>query len=283
MNRDIIKTKKAKYVYKASSIEHGDVTAVDDVTVEFHEGSFTAVLGRNGSGKSTFARLLNALLIPVEGVVFVDNIETGQEDYIWDIRRNVGIIFQNPDNQIVGTTVEEDVAFGPENLGIPPMEIRQRVDAAIETVDMGSFVKNAPHLLSGGQKQRVAIAGILSMKPKCIVTDEATSMLDPIGRKEVIKVLKRLNEEEKITIIHITHHMEEAAIADRVIIFDKGKLVLDGCPKEVFSRVKIIKQLGLEVPQVTELFYDINMEGFDLPLSVIDIDEAYKAIVKRLK
>ncbi len=259
-----------------------EVPALEGVSAKIEKGDFVVILGRNGSGKSTFSRLLNALLVPRKGIVLVSGKDTALEDNVWDIRSTAGMVFQNPDNQIIATTVEEDVAFGPENLGVEPAEIRKRVDEALETVGISQFKRNAPHLLSGGQKQRVAIAGILAMKPECIILDEATSMLDPIGRREVIKVLKQLNREENITIIHITHHMDEAAIANRLIIIDQGQIVLDGTPQEVFSNVEKVKSLGLDVPQVTELLYNLKRQGFDIPKLPLSVDEAFE-IIKGLK
>jgi energy-coupling factor transport system ATP-binding protein len=205
------------------------------------------------------------------------------DELLWDIRSSTGMVFQNPDNQIVGTVVEEDVAFGPENLGVPPEEIRVRVDEALETIGLSEYKKHAPHLLSGGQKQRVAIAGILAMKPKCIVLDEATAMLDPIGRKEVMRILRKLNREEGITIIHITHHMDEAGKADRILVVDSGKCVMLGTPREVFKDVDGMKKLGLDVPQVTELLYELNKEGFDFPRDILTVDEALQCLGKKLK
>ena len=218
MDSNIVEVKNVSFEYKSSSSDRPSVTALQDVNISIREGEFLAVLGRNGSGKSTLAKLINALLLPASGTVIVNGFNTLDDELLWDIRSSTGMVFQNPDNQIVGTVVEEDVAFGPENLGIAPEEIRTRVDEALEIIDMTEFKEHAPHLLSGGQKQRVAIAGILAMKPKCIVLDEATAMLDPIGRKEVMRILRKLNTEEAITIIHITHHMDEAGKADRVLV-----------------------------------------------------------------
>ncbi|MDD4188865.1 MAG: energy-coupling factor transporter ATPase [Eubacteriales bacterium] len=282
INVIIINTEDAAYTYKSQRPELSDIKAVDGINSVFRRGSFTAIIGRNGSGKSTFAKLLNALLLPVRGLVYVDGISTDSEKYLWDIRRIVGMIFQNPDNQIVGTTVEEDVAFGLENLGVEPSEIRRRVDAALCTTGIKEFMTTQPHHLSGGQKQKVAIAGIIAMKPECIVLDEATSMLDPIGRNEVMAVMRQLNREENITVIHITHHMDEACFADRVMIMDEGRMVMEGTPKEVFSQVRKVKSLGMDVPQVSELMYELNLEGFGFPEGILDIDGAYDAIAKRI-
>ncbi len=281
-NKSIIEVNSASYVYRSHSEDVPDVKALDDVSLSIGKGEFLAVLGRNGSGKSTLAKLMNALILPVSGTVVVNGIDTANEELLWDIRSSTGMVFQNPDNQIVGTVVEEDVAFGPENLGVPPQEIRMRVDEALEMIGMTEYKKHAPHQLSGGQKQRVAIAGILAMKPKCIVLDEATAMLDPVGRKEVMRILRRLNTEEGITIVHITHHMDEAGKADRVLVIDNGSCVMIGTPREVFSDVKSIKSLGLDVPQVTELMYELNKFGFDFPTDVLTVDEAVQYLKTHL-
>lgn len=278
----IIKVNHAGYVYKAHSEDRSDVAALQDIDLAIGAGEFLAILGRNGSGKSTLAKLFNALLLPASGTVIVNGINTMNEELLWEIRTSTGMVFQNPDNQIVGTIVEEDVAFGPENLGVPPEKIRQRVDEALETIGLAEFKKHEPHLLSGGQKQRVAIAGILAMKPKCIVLDEATAMLDPVGRKEVMRILRKLNKEEGITIVHITHHMDEAGKADRVLVIDSGKCVMLGTPKEVFRDVRKIKSLGLDVPQVTELMYELNQSGYDFPLDILTVDEAFQVLSKAL-
>ena len=273
---------KVSYTYRSHYGNH-DVRAVSDISIELKKSQFIVVIGRNGSGKSTFTRLINALLLPETGVVYVKGLRTDDGNNLWEIRHLAGMVFQNPDNQIVGTIVEEDVAFGPENLGVPPEEIITRVKESLNTVGMSEYSKHAPHLLSGGQKQRVAIAGILAMKPECIILDEATAMLDPVGRKEVIRVLRKLNREEKITIIHITHHMDEASSADRVVVMDEGRVVLDGKPRNVFRNVKKIKELGLDVPQVTELFYELRMDGLELPADVMDVDEAFEHLMKKLQ
>jgi len=280
--KNIIEVKNASYVYRSNSDDRQDVLALDEVSLAVRQGEFLAVLGRNGSGKSTLAKLMNALILPVSGTVIVDGIDTTNEEMLWDIRCTTGMVFQNPDNQIVGTVVEEDVAFGPENLGVPPKEIRTRVDEALEMIGMSEFKKHAPHQLSGGQKQRVAIAGILAMRPKCIVLDEATAMLDPVGRKEVMRILRKLNTGEGITIVHITHHMDEAGMADRVLVIDGGKCVMLGTPRDVFSDVKRIKSLGLDVPQVTELMYELNKSGFDFPTDILTVDEAVKRLQEYL-
>lgn len=274
----MVETESIEFSYKSHMCEIPYVKALSGVSIKIEPGQFVVIIGRNGSGKSTFARLLNGLLLPGKGVVLINGMDTKDEDQLWEIRRTAGMVFQNPDNQIIGTVVEEDVAFGPENLGVLPDEIRKRVDESLDRVGMLSYSKAAPHNLSGGQKQRIAIAGILAMKPECIILDEATSMLDPVGRKEVLKVIKKLNQEEKMTVILITHHMDEAKTADRVIVIDNGSVALDGKPGDVFSNVEKIKGLGLEVPQVTELFYELRKEGFHLPLNIIDVDEALKYI-----
>lgn len=270
---NIIKFDNTEYNYK-SRTDTELKPAVSDLNLEIEQGQFVAVIGKNGSGKSTFARLMNALILPTGGTVYINNLKTSEDEYLWDIRQCVGMVFQNPDNQIVATSVEEDVAFGPENLGIPSGEIKVRVEEALKAVGMSEHKKAAPHNLSGGQKQRIAIAGILAMKPKCIILDEATSMLDPAGRKEVLEVLKKLNAEENITVIHITHHMNEAVYADRVVIIDEGKVIKDSNPREVFADVEGLKKLGLDVPQVTELLFELKKEGLELPLEMIEVDEA---------
>ncbi len=270
-----------EYVYSSKhTSENQQVKALSGINLSIGEGEFVVVLGRNGSGKSTLARLFNALLLPTQGVVYVNALDTCDDERLWEIRRSVGMVFQNPDNQIVGTVVEEDVAFGPENIGIAPAEIRKRVYEALETVDMIEYRNNAPAYLSGGQKQRVAIAGILAMKPACIVLDEATSMLDPEGRKDVMAIMKKLNKQEGMTIVHITHHMDEAQYADRVIIIDKGRIALTGSPKKVFSNVEMIKKLGLDVPQVTELLHELQKEGMILPYGILTVDDAFMSLCK---
>ncbi len=276
MVKEMIKMDKVTFRYK--SFGEDELLAVDNVSLSIKEGEFIAILGHNGSGKSTIAKLMNGLLIPVEGKVYVDNMDTEEEDKIWDIRQKAGMVFQNPDNQIVATIVEEDVAFGPENQGIPPKEIRKRVDEALEIVEMSSYKKHAPHLLSGGQKQRVAIAGILAMEPDCIIFDEPTAMLDPVGRKEVMKTIKKLNEVENKTIVHITHYMDEAVEADRILVMEEGQIILEGTPKEIFSQVEKVKELGLDVPQVTELAYELRKEGIDVPKDILAIDELVMAL-----
>lgn len=252
-----------------------------DLTIE--KGDFVCVLGHNGCGKSTTAKLCNAILVPQEGRVLVDGIDTRQEDKINDIRRKVGMVFQNPDNQIVATIVEDDVAFGPENLGVAPEEIRRRVDEALKQVEMYDFRLSEPHKLSGGQKQRVAIAGIIAMKPECIVLDEPTAMLDPRGRREVMKTVKLLNEQFGITVVFITHYMDEAVKAKRVIVMDEGKIILDGAPRNVFTHIDTLKKAGLDVPEATELARMLSDEGLVIKGDVLDIDELFESIVSLME
>lgn len=247
---------------------------IKDLNLEINRGEFVAILGHNGSGKSTLAKLINGLLVPTKGDVYVDLMNTKEEKDIWNIRSRAGMVFQNPDNQIVATMVEEDVAFGPENLGVPTKEIHERVDFALKAVGMEDYRKNAPHMLSGGQKQRVAIAGILAMTPEYIILDEPTAMLDPNGRKEVMGTVNMLNKDHKKTVILITHYMDEAAMADRILVMEKGRTVLEGNPRDVFSKVEEIKKIGLDVPQVTELAYELNKEGFkNINTKVLTVDE----------
>ena len=257
-----------------------------NISLEIEKGSFVALLGHNGSGKSTLAKLINLVLVPTEGKIYVDGAditaESLTEDELYAIRRRVGMVFQNPDNQLVATVVEEDVAFGPENLGIEPSEIRKRVDEALETVNMSEYKKHSPHQLSGGQKQRVAIAGIIAMLPECIIFDESTAMLDPGGRRDVMDTIEYLNREKGITVIHITHNMDEAVRADRVVVINDGRIFLDGSPREVFSRVQELRMVGLDVPQVTELFYELKYRGIDVDLSELDEEKCAEALVKLL-
>ncbi|ADU73565.1 energy-coupling factor transport system ATP-binding protein [Acetivibrio thermocellus AD2] len=278
----IVKANDVEYAYKKNSDETPKVLVLKELNTEICEGEFVAVIGRNGSGKSTFARLLNAILIPTRGVLYIGGKETYTEANLWEIRRTVGMVFQNPDNQIIATSVEEDVAFGPENIGIPSDEIVKRVEEALRSVGLEEYKKASPHHLSGGQKQRVAIAGILAMKPKCIVLDEATSMLDPSGRKEVLKVLRYLNEKENITIIHITHYMEEAMLAKRILVMDEGKIVMDGNPRQIFSKVEEIKALGLDVPQVAELFHELKKDGYNVPDNILTVEEAVQCLAEMI-
>lgn len=252
--------------------------AINDVNLQIKEGEFIAILGHNGSGKSTMAKHMNALLIPTEGKMLVNKMDTSDMNNLWNIRETAGMVFQNPDNQLVATIVEEDVAFGPENLGVPPEEIRKRVDEALERVGMSEYKRHAPHLLSGGQKQRIAIAGILAMKPKCIIFDEPTAMLDPSGRKEVLDTIIDLNKNYGITVILITHYMDEAAKADRIVVMDKGKQILDGKPRDVFSNVEKMKSIGLDVPQVTELSYELQKAGINIDTRILDVNEMVNAI-----
>lgn len=247
--------------------------ALQDINLEIYDQEFVAVLGHNGSGKSTLAKLVNALLIPTSGQVTVCGLDTKDQEKVWEIRQKVGMVFQNPDNQLVATTVEEDVAFGPENLGIPSPEIKKRVTEALETVDMLDYRLHSPHQLSGGQKQRVAIAGMISMRPKCIVLDEPTAMLDPQGRREVMNTIQMLNKEEGITVLHITHHMDEVIDADRVLVMDEGKIALQGTPRQVFSKVELLRHLHLDVPQVTDLGQRLRARGFALPEGTLTVDE----------
>lgn len=249
------------------------VIALNNISFEVKKGEFVAIIGHNGSGKSTMAKHLNALLLPTSGEVLVQDMNTKDEDHLWDIRQVAGMVFQNPDNQIVATIVEEDVAFGPENLGVKPAEIVDRVSESLNQVDMEEYRHKAPHLLSGGQKQRIAIAGVIAMRPNCIILDEPTAMLDPSGRREVMKTIKKLNHEEGITIINITHFMEEAVEADRVIVMEDGHIVLEGTPREVFSQVVKLKDLGLDVPQVTELTHQLKAAGIELPDDILTVDE----------
>lgn len=247
--------------------------AIDDFNLDIKKGEFVAIIGHNGSGKSTLSKNLNAILVPTSGDINIKGMNTKDEKYIWDIRQTAGMVFQNPDNQIVATIVEEDVAFGCENLGIPSQEIRLRVDEALKNVDMYDLRERQPHLLSGGQKQRVAIAGIIAMRPECIIFDEATAMLDPSGRQEVMNTIKRLNKEYNITVLHITHFMEEAVEADRVIVMEKGKLALEGTPREVFSNVTRLKEIGLDVPYMTELAHLLKEDGLDIRDNILTVDE----------
>ena len=274
---DIISVEHLAYTYPGVEDTPG-VPVFADLNLTIEEGSFVAVLGTNGCGKSTLAKHFNAILLPSGGKVYVCGIDTANEDRLITIRRNVGMVFQNPDNQIVANVVEEDVAFGPENLGIASPEIRRRVDSALKQVDMYEYRTHAPHLLSGGQKQRIAIAGVIAMEPKCIVLDEPTAMLDPRGRREVIDTIGRLNREKGITVVLITHHMDEAAKAQRVVVLDKGKVAADGTPKEVFSQVELLHGIGLAAPETVELCWELNQEGFDLPLDKLAPKECAQAL-----
>ena len=256
--------------------------AIDGVDLEIEEGSFTAILGHNGSGKSTLAKHINGLLLPTEGTVWVGEIDTKEEDRIWDVRKTAGMVFQNPDNQIIGNIVEEDVGFGPENIGVPTDEIWKRVDESLKAVGMTAYRKQSPNKLSGGQKQRVAIAGVMAMRPRCIILDEPTAMLDPNGRKEVIRTIRQLNQAEGITVLLITHYIEEAIDADRIIVMDDGKIVMDGKPKEIFSRVRELKTYGLDVPQATELAFELKEAGMPLSDGILSREELVKELLPLL-
>lgn len=281
MSDTIIKFDNVSFAYELE--DEGVVNAVNDFSLEVPEGQFLAVLGHNGCGKSTVAKLINGILVPNKGKVTVEGMDTSDEEKTVDIRRIVGMVFQNPDNQIVATIVEDDVAFGPENLGVEPSEIRKAVDNALKAVGMYEFRNREPHRLSGGQKQRVAIAGVLAMKTKCIVMDEPTAMLDPQGRKEVMDTVMKLNKELGITVILITHYMDEAVKADRVVVMDGGRIAMDGTPKEVFRNVEKMKKLGLDVPQATELAYRLRKKGFKLPDDILDENECAEAILRILE
>lgn len=271
MSEPILKTENLTFRYTTG--EGVAPTVLDGVSLTIQPGEFVAVLGHNGSGKSTLAKHFNAILLPTAGKVYVDGMDTCDEDRLLDIRRRVGMVFQNPDNQIVASVVEEDVAFGPENLGVPSTEIRERVDSALAAVGMTDYARHAPHLLSGGQKQRVAIAGVLAMRPKCIVLDEPTAMLDPVGRKEVLDTVRRLNREQGITVVLITHHMDEAAQAGRLIVMHDGHIVADDSPTLVFQNVDGLRSLGLEVPEPVALLYELRQAGVDVPLTALTVDE----------
>ena len=280
---EMVKAEGLIYEYtKYTETDHGTeeekVEALKGISLVVEAGEFIAVLGHNGSGKSTFAKHVNALLEPSQGTIWVEGMDTKNHELIWNIRQTAGMVFQNPDNQLVATVVEEDVAFGPENMGVEPEQIRQRVNEALATVNMTEYMTHTPSKLSGGQKQRIAIAGILAMKPKCIVLDEPTAMLDPVGRKEVIETIERLNKEEGITIILITHYMDEAVRADRVYVIDDGALVMQGKPKEIFSQVEKLQGYGLDVPQVTEVAYLLRKEGIDIPEDILTVEEMVGAI-----
>ena len=279
---DMINVVNVSYAYQYTEGNKID-WVLNNINLKINKGEFVAILGHNGSGKSTLAKHFNSLLRPTKGSVFIKDMDTLDESIQWNIRQTVGMVFQNPDNQIVATTVEEDVAFGPENLGVDPAEIRERVDHALKTVDMYEYRKHAPHLLSGGQKQRIAIAGVIAMKPECIVLDEPTAMLDPVGRHEVMNTIKKLNREEGITVVLITHYMDEAIQADRVIVMEKGNIIMDGKPKLVFSNVEKLKQVGLDVPQVTELSYELRKENVNIRKDILTIDECAQELLNLIE
>ena len=278
----MIKAEKLAYTYPGVDDTPG-VAVFKELDITIDEGSFVAVLGSNGCGKSTLAKHFNAILLPSGGKVWACGMDTSNEEMIIPIRRKVGMVFQNPDNQIVANVVEEDVAFGPENLGVAAPEIRSRVDRALKQVGMYEYREHAPHLLSGGQKQRIAIAGVIAMAPKCIVLDEPTAMLDPKGRREVMETITRLNREKRITVVLITHHMEEAAQAERVIVLHRGKVAADGTPKHVFSQVELLHDLGLAAPETVELCWELNRQGFSLPLDALEIEDCAQALYDSVK
>lgn len=287
MEKNIISAQKVEFHYNNEYEENEAPKPVKQVlkgvSLDIPRGGFTAILGHNGSGKSTIAKHMNAILLPCGGTVWVNGIDTRDEEKLFDIRSRVGMVFQNPDNQIVATIVEEDVAFALENMGVPPDEMRERVDDALKSVGMYEYREHSPHQLSGGQKQRVAIAGIIAMRPECIVLDEPTAMLDPKGRKEVLKTIRKLNAKFGITIILITHYMEEAALADRIVVMDNGEIIMDGVPRDVFSNVELMKKVGLDVPQVTELMYLLGKSGLPSDTHIIDEDECAEALLELLK
>ena len=277
----IIKATKLVYDYLKYTEDGTDPEvnrAVDEVDIDIQEGQFIAILGHNGSGKSTLAKHMNALLVPTEGTLWVDSMDTAKEGELWKIRQKAGMVFQNPDNQIIGSVVEEDVGFGPENMGVPTDEIWHRVDQSLQATGMVSYRKHSPNKLSGGQKQRVAIAGVMAMKPRCIILDEPTAMLDPNGRKEVLKAVRELNEQEGVTVILITHYMEEVVFADQVYVMDKGKIVMQGTPRQVFSQVEALKRYRLDVPQVTLLAHELVKEGIEIREGILTIDELVDAL-----
>ena len=280
--KDIISVEHLAYQYPGVEDTPG-VTVFEDMNLKVEDGSFVAILGSNGCGKSTLAKHFNSILLPCGGKVMVCGMDTADEERLMAVRRSVGMVFQNPDNQIVANVVEEDVAFGPENLGISSAEIRRRVDNALQQVGMSEYAQHAPHLLSGGQKQRVAIAGIIAMEPKCIVLDEPTAMLDPRGRREVIDTITKLNREKKITVVLITHHMDEAAKAQRVVVLHKGKVAADGAPKEVFSQVELLHEMGLAAPETVELCWELNKHGFSLPLDRLNETECAQTLYDAVK
>lgn len=281
----MIETKNLSFIYREEDMESGEIKeekVLKDINIEIEKGSFTAVLGHNGSGKSTLAKHFNAILLPSGGKVYIKGMDTADENNILNIRQSAGMVFQNPDNQMVAALVEDEVAFAPENLGVEPKEIRRRVDECLEIVNMTKYAQSSPSKLSGGQKQRVAIASVLAMNPEILILDEPTAMLDPKGRSEVIKTIKMLNEEKDITVVLITHYMDEAAQADRTVVIDDGEIVLDGTPKEVFKNVEKLKSLGLDVPQVTELAYELRKMGVEISDDVLTVDECFDEIIRIL-
>lgn len=282
MEKSIIEFKDVNFKYELEE-EETEQLAISGLNLEIEKGDFVAILGHNGSGKSTLAKLTNAILLPDSGKILVNGMDTLDENLIYDIRQTVGMVFQNPDNQIVATIVEEDVAFGPENLGVEPSEIRKRVDESLKAVGMSKYKTHEPHKLSGGQKQRVAIAGVIAMQPDCIVLDEATAMLDPRGRKEVMQTIKDLNQKLGMTVIFITHFMDEAVVANRVVVMEKGKLLMDGTPKQVFSKVDKLRSVGLDVPQVTELSKELIESDIDIPNDILEIEDCVDSILKVLE
>lgn len=281
----MIETKNLSFIYREEDMESGEIKeekVLKDINIEIEKGSFTAVLGHNGSGKSTLAKHFNAILLPSGGKVYIKGMDTADENNIFNIRQSAGMVFQNPDNQMVAALVEDEVAFAPENLGVEPKEIRRRVDECLEIVNMTKYAQSSPSKLSGGQKQRVAIASVLAMNPEILILDEPTAMIDPKGRSEVIKTIKMLNEEKDITVVLITHYMDEAAQADRTVVIDDGEIVLDGTPKEVFKNVEKLKSLGLDVPQVTELAYELRKMGIEISDDVLTVDECFDEIIRIL-
>lgn len=281
----MIETKNLSFIYREEDMESGEIKeekVLKDINIEIEKGSFTAVLGHNGSGKSTLAKHFNAILLPSGGKVYVKGMDTADENNIFNIRQSAGMVFQNPDNQMVAALVEDEVAFAPENLGVEPKEIRRRVDECLEIVNMTKYAQSSPSKLSGGQKQRVAIASVLAMNPEILILDEPTAMLDPKGRSEVIKTIKMLNEEKDITVVLITHYMDEAAQSDRTVVIDDGEIVLDGTPKEVFKNVEKLKSLGLDVPQVTELAYELRKMGIEISDDMLTVDECFDEIIRIL-
>ena len=279
----MLQTEHLTFAYPAEEGQSAPTAALEDVTLSVEKGSFVVWLGDNGSGKSTLAKQMTAALRPCGGTVYVDGMDTKQEALLLEIRRRVGMVFQNPDNQIVANVVEEDVAFAPENLGIPTEEIRRRVDDALAAVGMSEFTRHAPHLLSGGQKQRVAIAGVIAMAPECVVLDEATAMLDPSGRREVLSAIRALNRERGITVVLITHHMDEALGADRLIVMNDGRLAMDGTPAEVFTQVDALRAMGLAAPDTVELLYGLRQGGMDVPLDALTVEDCAAAICRALR